>query len=98
MEMSIEERINDIEHKYMVTYRFLTLVTCKNNVAHHGYFQQFDDYTELKKLHKYRFIPVQNAIPFREENDRTGKLNKKYSIIINLADIEDIEQQTPEAD
>ena len=95
MKMSIEERINEIEQKYMVTYKFLTLVSCKNNVAHHGYFQQFDDYFELRKINKFRFIPIQNAIPFREENERTGTLNKAYSIIINVADIENIEQETP---
>jgi hypothetical protein len=84
-----------IESKFSLTHApHITKVVQKDGVIHYGYFQQFDDFNTLKEHFNYRFIPIQNAVLFSEENLSTGMLNKKYSIIINASDIESIEEET----
>lgn len=88
--MTVEEISMGIDFHYQVTrYPSMTRVQ-ESNKVHLGYFQIFSDYQELRKQHKYRFIPKRNIAALRAERDKTGKLNPAHSIIIDCANVQDV--------
>ncbi len=93
---SKEEAAKIIDLHFSITHApQITQVEMKDGNVHHGYFQRFINDDELTRQFKYRFVPVQNFIPFREHFADTGELNPRYTTIINAADIASIEATTP---
>lgn len=80
-----------IDQHFWITYwPSITRVSFKENKydALHGYFQSFvDDYIPLKNEGKFRFILMEKSSALKRELETTGKLNKDYSIIVNVKDI-----------
>ena len=68
-----------------------TKVIYKDGTLYCGYFKAFDDHESLKNEGKYRLIPEDKALAIKKEYAKTKKLNKSYSIVINLQQVEDIE-------
>jgi hypothetical protein len=69
----------------------LTKVIYKDGSFQYGYFKAFDDHKELVAKGSYRFIPVIYYLDLRKEYQRTQKLNKLYSVVIDEQAVEDIE-------
>ena len=66
--MEREEISGLIENKYSdANQHFVTRVMCNNDITHYGYFNSFDDYTELKAKNQYRFIPRNNYLSLKSE-------------------------------
>ncbi len=70
-------------------------VICKNDITYYGYFNSFEDYSELMEKNKYRFIPRNNSKAFREKFTEKGVHDTVFSIIINGDDILAIEFVMP---
>lgn len=80
--MTKKQVIQFIEIDHPVTYApSVTKVVC-NNTIYYGFFESFDDYRELKEKNQWRFIPINQAIEYREEAAKTQLANPKYSIIL----------------
>jgi dGTP triphosphohydrolase len=69
----------------------ITRVIYKNQQTIDGFFQSYiDDEQILRKELKFRFIPIENARASQAEFDTSGVLNKRYSIVIDAAEVEDV--------
>lgn len=88
--MTKEQIAEYIEKELFITYNSVK-VTTKDNKIFYGFFQNFEDYQQLKQALKYRFIPNNNSAKFQEELRQTQKLNPQHSIILDCADIAKIE-------
>lgn len=94
--MKKEEVATMIEDRYASGSNLsVTRVICKDDVTYYGYFNSFNDYSELMEKNRYRFIPRNNSKAFREEYIKKGEYNTTYSIIINGDDILAIEFVMP---
>jgi hypothetical protein len=85
----VEDRYSD------ATQPYVTRVICKNDLTFYGYFNTFDDYSELKERNQYRFIPRNNLSAYKDEFVRKGKHNLNHSVVINGDDVLDIEFVLP---
>lgn len=88
--MTKEEIAEYIEKEFFITYKEVK-ITYKDHKIFHGFFQKFEDRKELQKDFKYRFVPNNNAIAFCAECVNKRRLNTKYSVIIDCAEIAKIE-------
>lgn len=94
--MNKEEVATMIEDRYAAGSNLsVTRVICKDDVTYYGYFNSFDDYSELMEKNLYRFIPRNNSKAFREDFSKKGIYNTIFSIIINGDDILAIEFVMP---
>lgn len=94
--MNKEEVSILIEDRYAAGSNLsVTRVICKDDITHYGYFNTFNDYTELLEKNRYRFIPRNSSKAFREEFSKKGVQNTTFSIIINGEDILAIEFVMP---
>ena len=86
-----------IERDFAVTYWPQSVkVSMKNGTTYHGYFQNFSDFDTLKKDFKFRFVRWNDAKQLRDEYSETNKMNEKYSVVIDCAEVEKIEIEIPE--
>ena len=94
--MEREEISGLIENKYSdANQHFVTRVMCNNDITHYGYFNSFDDYTELKAKNQYRFIPRNNYLSLKNEYSKKGKYNTSHSIILKGEEVLDVEFVLP---
>jgi len=94
--MDKTQMIKLIEDTYSTAVQsFVTRVICKDDIAHYGYFNSFDDYSELKEKNQYRFIPRNNFHAFKDEYVKRGRHNVSHSIILTGEDVVDIQFVLP---
>lgn len=74
---------------------YVAHVICKNGVSHYGYFHPFDDFYELKRQNRYRFVTRHNMDSPRNVNSYDGKPELNHSLILDLEDILSIEFVLP---
>ncbi len=93
---SKEEAAKIIDQHFSIThYPQITQVEMKDGTIHHGYFQMLINDDELKAQFIYRFVPVENFVPFREHFADTGELDPRYTKMINVENIASIEATSP---
>ena len=67
------------------------VVTFLNSASFYGFFFLFNDWIELKKYNKWRFIPYNKFIQFDHEFQVTNIPNIDYSIIIDGDHVSNLE-------
>ena len=85
-----EEIAKEIESKFLSAIDLVKL-TFKNGRAVHGSFEILEDHADLRKIHKFRFVPSHKAREFRYISLKEGKKNPVYSIIIDCDEIAKVE-------
>jgi hypothetical protein len=66
-------------------------VTQNNSSTYYGYFDIFDDSTELMKENKWRFVPIHHFNEFFHDKRKSNKPNPVYSVIIEGSSISRLE-------
>jgi|SRR3989344_4907232 len=87
MKQVAEEILEKLDDFYAIRVPDITEVVYKNGEVYKGFFEHFDDIDKLLEVAKCRFVPMNNSLAFSKETNDTGKLNPKYSIIIDLTQI-----------
>lgn len=85
-----EEIAKELESKFL-SNESLVKITFKNGNAVYGSFQILEDYEDLRKLFKYRFVPSHKAREFKNASSKVGDPNFVFSIIIDCAEIAKVE-------
>ncbi|MBA3681751.1 MAG: hypothetical protein H0W73_11410 [Bacteroidetes bacterium] len=88
--MELEEVAQQIEGVYLPSMEAAKVkLTCGTIL--HGTFESFNDYVELRKDYKFRFVLVENSVDFNLTFIQDNILDSQYSIIIDSRQIEQIE-------
>jgi len=78
----VTEKIKDI---FYPTYApSVTVIKYQDGQEFYGFFQDFDDDEELLEKGQCRFIPNDNSSDYRTETQKTGRINPKFSIIVDF--------------
>ena len=85
-----EEIAKEIESKFL-SAKDLTKITYRKGLAVYGTFLVYEDYPQLRSLHKFRFAPSVEAREFESVSSKVGEKNFIFSIIIDCDEVEKVE-------
>ncbi len=70
---------------------FTIAVTLFNTSSYYVFFDLFGDSSDLNKVNKWRFIPIDKAVNYYRELKKTRIQNSDYSIIVEGDNISKLE-------